>query len=106
MTKDNNIATPLYGAAINGCKDTVELLLRNRANVNAKGGSYVYSFCSGITREDYTPLHLAVASGYQNAIKLLLKYGANPLLESSKGGNTTISLWFYFYFITILFTRM
>jgi ankyrin repeat protein len=66
--RDNYDTTPLHWAAGQGHKDVVELLLANRAAVNAKN------------KYGDTPLHFAATGGYQDIAELLLDKGAevNP----------------------------
>ncbi len=52
FSKDENGATPLHAASLYGHKDVVELLLANKADVNAraKDGAaplYLAAICSG-----------------------------------------------------------
>jgi TonB family protein len=65
--------TPLHWAANEGHKDVAELLLTNKAEVNAKS-------CNG-----YTPLHFAAAHGYNTLIELLLAKGANVNAKNKFG---------------------
>lgn len=63
-------STPLQLAAHNGHARTVELLLKQQCDVNAKDMA------------NYTPLHWAVQKNHPNLIQLLLKYGADPHAKS------------------------
>ena len=47
FSKDNNGGTPLHWAALNGHKDVAELLLANRADVNAKDNVRRDAFAQG-----------------------------------------------------------
>jgi uncharacterized protein len=57
--------TPLYLAAFNGRKDVVELLLANKAEVNAKN------------KLGYTPLHGADLMGCKDVAELLRQHGGH-----------------------------
>jgi ankyrin repeat protein len=65
--------TPLHLAAMNGHKDVAELLLDNRAEVNAKNIS------------DYTPLHFAALAGNKIIVELLLAHGADVNSKDNNG---------------------
>ena len=58
--KDMDGRTPLHVAAAEGYKDMAELLLANKAEVNAKTGF------------GNTPLHFAAERGYNDVVELLL----------------------------------
>jgi len=58
-------ATLLHHAAFSGHKDVAELLLANKADVNAKAD------------DGSTPLHQAVAEGHNDVVELLLAHGAD-----------------------------
>ena len=61
FSQDTKIGgTPLYWAAVNGHKDVAELLLANKAAVNAKDNL------------GWTPLHYAAVMGQKNVMELLL----------------------------------
>ena len=78
--------TPLCWAAQEGHQEIAELLLRDKADVNAKDDN------------GWTPLHDAAMYGHKNIIKLLLDNGADvnvkddvgetPLHYASAGGFT------------------
>jgi ankyrin repeat protein len=55
--------TPLHWAAMQGRKDMAELLIANRADINAKN------------KYGATPLHVAVLSGRENVEELLRQHG-------------------------------
>ncbi len=65
LSRDNNGATPLHMAALNGNKDIVELLLAYKADANAKNNIGV------------VPLHMAADRGYTDVASLLLAHGAD-----------------------------
>jgi ankyrin repeat protein/outer membrane protein assembly factor BamB len=67
--KDKNGETPLHEAARRGHKDIAELLLANKANVNARNGK---------SYQDKTPLVYAVIGNHRALAELLLKNKANP----------------------------
>ncbi len=58
-------ATPLHDAAWNGDVQLVELLLANRADVDARDV------------RGYTPLHLAILEGHSEVAKVLIANGAD-----------------------------
>jgi ankyrin repeat protein len=64
---DNYLNTPLHAAACGGYADVISALCEKAEsiNVNAHGN------------RDYTPLHVAAENGHLEAVKCLLKYGAN-----------------------------
>ena len=70
--------TPLHVAAQHGQRAVVELLLANKANVNAK------------TREQRTPLHLAAQFGHRDIVELLLANHAD-INAKTNGGTAQIS---------------
>lgn len=65
--------TPLHYAAAFGEKDMAELLLTNRADVNAQA------------LNGATPLHWAVEEGHKNLVELLLTYHADVNAKNSNG---------------------
>ena len=67
---------PLWWAANNGHKETVKLLLENRAKIDVQSE---YS--------QTTPLFQAAENGYEAIVKLLLEKGAD--LETRNSGNQT-----------------
>jgi ankyrin repeat protein len=80
FSKDDQTGwTPLHSAAAGGHKDIAELLLANKADVNAKSNDGV------------TPLHLAAAKGYADIVALLLDKGAD-VSAKAKGGTTALHM--------------
>jgi ankyrin repeat protein len=90
FSKDNdNSGTPLLWATANDHKDVAELLLANKADVNAKDAA------------DQTPLHYAVKNGYKDMAELLLankadvnakeNHGLTPLHMVVEGAHTDIA---------------
>jgi ankyrin repeat protein len=73
-SEDNDRQTPLHMAAMFGHKDVAELLLANKADVNAITKIY-----------RMTPLHMAAAGGYKNIVELLLANKANVDVEDKDG---------------------
>jgi ankyrin repeat protein len=72
FSRDNQGVTPLHSAALEGQKDLAELLLANKAEVNARdnvGG---------------TPLHYAAATGHRDVAVLLL---ANKAVVDARANN-------------------
>jgi ankyrin repeat protein len=69
---------PLHWAAGNGHKAMVELLLANKADVNAKS-------LPGYAGGDRTPLQIAVEKGYRSVCETLLAQGADPNRGDSSG---------------------
>jgi ankyrin repeat protein len=70
--------TPLHWAAIKGHKDIAELLLANKADVDAKTNGF------GTAGGD-TPLHFAALGGHKDVAELLLDHGADVNAKNSKG---------------------
>ena len=62
---DADCLTPLHIAAAGGNKDVEELLLANKAEVNAKDGN------------GWTPLHVAVFCGNTGSAELLRQHGGH-----------------------------
>ncbi|KAH8690562.1 ankyrin repeat-containing domain protein, partial [Talaromyces proteolyticus] len=105
--KDDDDRTPLLCAVEENNIDIVELLLRSKADWNARNKSkrtvlhiassngsngIVLKFLSipelDLDAQDEqfeTPLHLAVRSGHQMAVKFLLEFGANVNAKDKKG---------------------
>jgi ankyrin repeat protein len=81
-------STPLHAACSRGRKDIIELLLANKADVNATD-----------IRKD-TPLHMAAQAGHQDIVELLLankadvnaknNNGSTPLDEAAKKGHKDV----------------
>jgi ankyrin repeat protein len=65
--------TPLHWAVFNGHKDVVELLVANKADVNAR------------TKYDTTPLILAAGRGDKDVVELLLANKADVNAKDSAG---------------------
>ena len=68
----NPSETPLHTAVRNGLIETVQMLLREGANIDAKKSSGETSFHVATTGHNKTPLHLAVTYGNKEIITLLL----------------------------------
>ncbi|MBA3954883.1 ankyrin repeat domain-containing protein [Candidatus Dependentiae bacterium] len=62
---DENTATALHGAARNGHKEVVKLLLEKGADIDTED------------ENNHTPLHSAAYAGYAEVVKLLLQKGAS-----------------------------
>ncbi|XP_064638168.1 unconventional myosin-XVI-like isoform X2 [Lineus longissimus] len=71
-TSENGV-TLLHIACANGYGKVTSLLLRSKAAVDLQD-----SYC-------WTPLHVAAKFGQEKQAKLLLKHGANPLIEDCLG---------------------
>ncbi|XP_053686218.1 ankyrin-3-like [Sabethes cyaneus] len=67
---------PLFGAVCLGHNDIVELLLKNKAHVDAKH-----------PKENVTPLHLAATVGRPDTVKILLQHGAS--VDGLRGASCT-----------------
>jgi ankyrin repeat protein len=77
FSKDTNGLTPLHFAAANGHKDVAELLLANKAEVDAKSNAK--------TTRGGTPLHLAAMNGREDVAALLLASKADVNASDHKG---------------------
>ena len=74
-TKDGDqITTPLIIAARNGNLESVKILLRYKADIEARG---TLKFRDGEVVEGCTPLWAAAASGHLDVVKLLLERNAD-----------------------------
>jgi ankyrin repeat protein len=73
FTKDRSGITPLHVAALSGQTQVVDLLLANKADVNARDG------------KGMTPLHLASESGQTRVVDRLLKHHADVNAKSNSG---------------------
>ncbi|KAH7121258.1 palmitoyltransferase-like protein akr1 [Dendryphion nanum] len=73
---DSQGITPLHWAAINNHYALCDFLIRNHANVNAKGGDAVA-----------TPVLWAAKRCHYYIVNLLLEHGADPLLTDDQGFN-------------------
>src|ERR1022692_742771 len=75
---DKSGMTPLHWAASRGHKDVAELLLANKADVNARN--------TGPTRLNIgmTPLHYAAGSGHKAVVELLVANGADVNARSGR----------------------
>jgi uncharacterized protein len=78
---NNDGATPMLLAAINGNAAMLERLIQAGANPNAP-----------VTSEGNTPLMLASRTGKIDAVKVLLDHGAN-VNAKEKWGDTTALMW-------------
>jgi ankyrin repeat protein len=95
-SQDTNGCTPLFNAALYGHDDVVELLLANKADVNAKTRAGLTPLMFAVhtniarllldrgadvnardNRSRWTALHLAAAFGRTNMVELLLANGAD-----------------------------
>ncbi|XP_014229564.1 uncharacterized protein LOC106654285 [Trichogramma pretiosum] len=105
--------SPLHVALIYGSERVIELLLRSGADpniANAKGWTFLHQICQGkfynnyatllfdLTHEKYrpiqvngadesgkTPLHIALAKGFEEIIESLLSRGADPNAADGEG---------------------
>jgi ankyrin repeat protein len=110
---DDNGYTPLHAAALFGHKDVAELLLSNKAEVNAKAKTYGHNYLMSprihmmdmkdegeIALDDATPLHLAAWNDHKDVVELLLTnkakvnaeatWHATPLHYAAEWGNTGV----------------
>ena len=71
---EGSLTTPLHWAADKGAKDTLRLLLRQNANVNAAA------------KNGFTPLHFAARGGNTGVAKFLLEAGAAIDAQDGRGG--------------------
>jgi ankyrin repeat protein len=69
----NWVGPYLFEAVTHGNKTTIDLLLANGANVNAK------------SKDGYTPLHRASVDGDKDVVELLLTHGANVNATTNDG---------------------
>lgn len=67
----------LHWASINNRKDVIKLLLEKGASVNVIGGDL-----------ESSPLHWAVREGHLAATVVLMKAGADPLLQDAEGSQS------------------
>jgi ankyrin repeat protein len=72
--RDEDGWTPLHWAVVNGHEETVELLLANGSDVNAKDDAF-----SG-----ETPLHWAAENGHKEIVELLIASGADVSAKTSR----------------------
>ncbi len=72
-------ATPLFGAALNGCTEAAEILLRHGANLHMR------------CEDEQTPLMAACIEGSPDMVRLLLAHGAK-LEERDESGYTPLLL--------------
>ena len=115
FAKDNNSgSTPLHLAARNDHKDVAELLLANKAEINAKTGLGTTPLLSALSFRGFnkdvvevllankadvnvqnnggnTVLHIAAASGFQDLVKLLLAANADVNIKNN-AGSTALDL--------------
>ena len=81
--KDKSLETSLHFTAINGIKETAELLITKGADVNAKRA------------DGSTPLHSASGGGYKEIAELLIEKGADVNTKCVEGyfaGQTPLDL--------------
>ena len=75
-----NRLRPIHGAAINGYKEVLKILLKNGVDVDSR------EFCS-----DRTPLHWAAQEGRIDAGRYLIEQGAN-INKLNKSGETPLRI--------------
>lgn len=80
FTKDSDGRTALHFASYYGHNDVVELLLTNKAEIDAKDDN------------GRTALHYASATGHKNTAELLLANGAELDLKDTENGDTPLHL--------------
>lgn len=113
FNKDEDGFTPLHLAAANGYTEMADLLLANKADVNARDNSQstplhqaaaapgehadllqlLISHKSDVNAADtngLTPLHYAALADNGKAVKLLLTNGAHPDVRERVDGNTPL----------------
>ncbi len=73
FSKNDNGQTPLHYAAQEGHKDVVEVLLIDKADVNAKD------------KVGCTPLHVAAYRGHKDVVEVLLAYKADVNAKDNNG---------------------
>jgi ankyrin repeat protein len=78
-SKDEHGWTPLYFAAGSGHKDVVELLIANKADINALNEQ-------SIPLQHYTPLHVALMNGHPDVADLLIAHNAEVTIFDAAGG--------------------
>ena len=70
---------PLYYAAADGKLDIVRLLLKHKADVNAKARQSIF------TRGDHTALHTAALNGHAEVVKALIESEADVYAKARDG---------------------
>jgi hypothetical protein len=103
--KDSMSVTPLHCAAVSGRKDVAELLLANKANVNARDSlgwtplNWAVRGHAGVVQlllannadvnsrdsGDWTHLHWAAVEGHKDVMELLLSHGAEVNAKGKDG---------------------
>ena len=76
FSKDKEGRTPLHLAAANGHKDVAELLLANKAEVNAKDNYGDDAFALGGVCSAFSGAHGSAMNGHKDVAELLLAHGA------------------------------